>query len=584
MCGIFGHTFRQDIRLDLSRTALKVLDHRGPDSWADWHDKNVYSGHTRLAILDLSDNGKQPMYDLDRSVVITVNGEIYNFRVLRSFLSKKYSFTSESDSEVILHGYREWGIEGLLNRLEGMYAFSVYDVINKVVYLARDRVGIKPLYYSSCRGEVAWASELKAIEIYSKNELNIDLTAYYDFLTYRYVPSPKTIYKEVNKLPAGHFVKIDLNTLKITVRQYWDVEVGGVGLSLNEASVRLQEIVDEAVDKQMVSDAPLGMFLSGGLDSSIVANSVSKCRSGIKSYCIDFDDSEYDESVYAEIMAKKCLTDHSNKTVSSDSAIAVMDKLKTLYDEPFADSSAIPTYLLSKFAANDCKVLLSGDGGDELFAGYKSYSSFMDKSKLIKLNNPSIVNALEKLRSSNQNNFFSRVIRHYQRRNIYIGIELFASIMGGLTKAEKDKYKSLWGIENDYDDYWYYRKYYREDLDCVTRLQYLDFKTLLPDCILTKVDRASMSASIEVRVPLLSTKLIEFSFSLPAEITYLNNELKGFAKYSYANTLPREIISRGKRGFSIPIHKWRSKLIEGSYTWQEHILISMFNQEKSLGL
>ena len=225
MCGIFGHTFRQDIRLDLSRTALKVLDHRGPDSWADWHDKNVYSGHTRLAILDLSDKGKQPMYDQDRSVVITVNGEIYNFRELRSFLSKKYSFTSESDSEVILHGYREWGIEGLLNRLEGMYAFSVYDVINKVVYLARDRVGIKPLYYSSCRGEIAWASELKAIEVYSKNELNIDLTAYYDFLTYRYVPSPKTIYKEVNKLPAGHFVKIDLNTLKITVRQYWDVEV-----------------------------------------------------------------------------------------------------------------------------------------------------------------------------------------------------------------------------------------------------------------------------------------------------------------------------------------------------------------------
>ncbi len=562
MCGIFGH-IKPIENINHSRQALNKLKHRGPDQWGDWNNEAVYLGHRRLSIMDTSDKGRQPMAQHD--IVLTVNGEIYNFKKLKYQLEKKYTFTSGSDSEVLIYGYLEWGIEKLLTRIEGMFSFVLYDIKKNKLYLARDRVGIKPMYYSLVNNQLAWASELKAItEFYKDEVLEVDYTAVYDYLTYRYIPTPKSLYKEIRKLTPAHYLEYDLLTKEVSEEKYWELVIKEKSISLGDAAKKVRYLVDKAVEEQLMSDVPVGFFLSGGMDSSTIVASASKFIDQINTYSIGFDIKEHDETHFAKIVADKFKTKHTNKKISVGEVKKIFNRLRGWYDEPFADTSAFPVYTVSKLAKTNSTVVLTGDGGDEVFGGYNWYKQFEDGvEKYVKDNLPKIKRT---------------AIRLFAKDKLLdLEFGYYTKLMAGLTKEEKKEYKTSLKIPDSYDDYWYFRKFYRKDLPLFTRLQFMDFHTYLHDDILTKVDRASMAVALECRVPLLSTELIEFVFSVPEKIRYHGKELKGLMKYAFIKRLPKEIISRDKKGFSIPTGRWQPKLMKEKTSVPEFILEDLYS-------
>ncbi len=575
MCGLFGYV-SPTIDPARGRRALNTLAHRGPDQWNDWYDVRLYMGHRRLSILDLSDAGRQPMVSGDGRAVVTVNGEIYNFRALRSELRRHHEFVSESDSEVILHGYREWGLDGLLGRLEGMYAFAVYDVPAGRLHLARDRVGIKPLYYALEGSSFAWASELKAIrQLVGADALRTDQTALYDFLTYKYVPAPKTLYRNVFKLPPANVLSVDVRELTASVRRYWSLPTEVVPALPGEAARKLRHLVADAVGEQMVSDVPLGFLLSGGLDSSAVVAEASRAGAAPQTFSVGFEDPEHDESEYARMVADAFSTRHHTLRMGVNDVLELFPRLLEWYDEPFADTSAFPTYRLCALAREHATVVLSGDGGDELFGGYRWYRDFARLSRRWRQPFQHLLPLTRALKGGRRGRMrtLGTVL---ETRVVLQRFDLYARLLGGLHRDEKRRYRSGWGIPDDYDDYWFLRQHYREDLPLRTRLQYLDFHTYLPEDVLTKVDRASMAVSLEVRVPLLSTALVEFAFSLPEEVRYLGDTGKGLFKTAYASVLPPAILARAKRGFSIPLHAWAGPLLGDARSKEERILADLF--------
>lgn len=580
MCGLFGYTPIEKSELERARGALDTLFHRGPDQWGEWFDDRIYIGHRRLSILDLSEQGRQPMVDERGDVVIAVNGEIYNYLDLKKELSGRRRFKSQSDSEVLLHGYREWGIEGLLGKIDGMYAFSIFDAARQKLFLARDRVGIKPLYYAVIGGAVAWASELKAIEkFFCDDVLVIDETSLFDFLTYLYVPAPKTLYRNVYKLEPAHYLEIECRSRAVRKHRYWSLGVEERSISPERAGETLRALVAKSVREQMMSDVPVGFFLSGGMDSSSVTAEASRISKEIRTYSIGFDDERHDETGYAEIVASYFHTRHEKRILDRASAMALFDRLKEWYDEPFADTSAFPTFLVSKFAKEGSTVALTGDGGDEVFGGYRWYARF----KKMKARRWPCSERLRPMTSAIRSELgagrMGKLAEKIEFNFILNDFELYTKLLGGLLKDEKRRYALLWNIPTDYDDYWHFRKYYREELPLLTRLQYLDLHTYLPDDILTKVDRVSMAVSLEARVPLLSREIIEFTFSIPEETRYLNGELKGLMKRAYRGILPDEIIRRRKKGFSVPSRSWAKDSWIGAETPQEYILKTLFARE-----
>lgn len=553
MCGIFGIINFKKSDLEKARESLHAMSHRGPDQWNDYYDDTVYIGHQRLSILDLSDHGKQPMISSDGDIIISVNGEIYNFLDLRKDLEIKYNFISRSDSEVVLYGYIEWGIDVLLEKIDGMYAISIYDKKNSIIYLARDRVGIKPLYYGNVDGQVSWASELKSIKkLYeNKNTLKYDYTAFYDFLTYLYIPAPKSIYENIYKLEPAHYLKIDINTNESTKIKYWELKIRYCNDSVDVAKNKVLSLIEKSIKEQMVADVPVGFFLSGGMDSSAVVAIASKNNFNINTFSVGFTDKDKDETHFAELVSTAYNTKHHKIILNDDSINDIFHKIVEWYDEPNALSSSYPTYIVSALAKKYSTVVLTGDGGDEVFGGYNWYRLFF---KLKKYSIPSF-GFLRKTtgRLKKINNIFGRTAKRFEGCFLLNDLELYTRLMGGMLKNEKEKYKELWGIDKNYDDYWYFRKFYDENIDVYTRLQYLDFHTFLPDACLAKVDRTSMAVSLECRVPLLSKDIIEYSFSLRKEVRYYNDELKGIMKEAFKDILPIEIIERDKRGFSAPL-------------------------------
>lgn len=554
MCGIFGHLIESPVDKRRSRHALDMLKHRGPDQWGDWHDRHVYMGHRRLSILDLSERGRQPMVDEESGVVTSVNGEIYNFRRLRQELQVHHEFTSESDSEVVLHGYKQWGIEGLLERIDGMYAFCVYDRERQRIYLARDRVGIKPVYYALINQQLVWASELKAIRtFFGEDRLRQDETALYDFLTYLYVPTPKTLYRDVFKLPPAHWAEFDCRSRKLEVRPYWALSCEERDISLEDAGAELRRLVDQSVSEQLMSDVPVGVFLSGGLDSGIVAQAANNGSDKIQTFTIKVDDPAYDESSYARMMADHIGTEHHERLCGPEDVSAWIEHVQDWYDEPFADTSAVPTALVSRFARESITVALSGDGGDELFGGYTWYGAMKQR---FGHNRRPALGALRplthRLKRVMPSSLPGRALRRLEFDHVLDELEYFVRLQGGLLPEDKEKYRTWFGIDTGYDDYWLFRKFWSPDLPLATRLQVLDFHTYLPDDILTKVDRASMQVALEVRVPLLSLELIDFAFSLPESIRYVGGSLKGIVKEAYKDRLPGPILAKPKQGFGMP--------------------------------
>lgn len=570
MCGLFGVASVAPLEIPAILTALRAardtLIHRGPDSQGDWFDAHVYVGHTRLSILDLSTSGAQPM--LAGGVAMAANGEIYNFRQLRDELASDCRFVSGSDSEVLLHGYRVWGIDGLVARIEGMYAFVIYDSKAGRVHLVRDRVGIKPLYYAHLDGTLVWASELKAIEAYAE-PLDVDYTALYDFLTYRYIPAPKSLYRQVRKLEPGCLLSFDCRSGRLDRSRYWTLRAAELELDNGDPTARIRALLEESVRSQQVSDAPLGFFLSGGIDSSTVVGMAAADHSNPHTFSIGFDVPEHSELHYASLVAKHANTRHSSATLHETDAVGLVAFMRKWFDEPYADTSALPTFLVSRLASQAVKVVLTGDGGDELFAGYDWYAAHAKRGQVA--GSGWVLGATGRLKR--RGGMVRRAARGLERYLFLSGLPYYTRLLGGMIANEKTDYRERWEVPDDYDDYWYFRQHYHTALPLPTRLQVLDFHTYLPDDVLTKVDRVSMANSLEARVPFLATPLIEALFALPASSLGRDKRL---LQEVARPLLPPAILDRRKQGFGVPAAVWNDGVFDRTRTRQENLLAHLY--------
>ncbi len=557
MCGIVGIVCKEGgIQPALVKAMRDRMFHRGPNDAGLFLSEGgiVALGHRRLSIIDLSSNGHQPMSNEDQMIWLVFNGEIYNFQQLRHQLVEAgHRFRSNTDSEVIIHAYEEWGLAAV-KRLRGMFAYALWDSKLQRLVLARDRVGIKPLVYWHDRGSLCFASELRALRANNAIALKLDETAIYDFFTYRYIPSPKTIYQGIKKLPPGHYAVFEHDRLSLT--QYWDLKFTGSGtIDETEAIERIRSRLTESIDLHLVADVPVGVMLSGGLDSSTVSALAARSVSGpLHTFSIGFDVAQHDETRYARLVANQYRTNHHELRVTREMGMASEKDIVSLYDEPFADSSAIPTFFVSELARKNVTVALSGEGGDELFGGYNWYTKALQLSKMDIVPLALRQAANRALRATNFG-FKGRWTLHAATLD---PIERYTLLMSGFLREEKQALLAQGFSQqfDGYDDYWHFRKYWREDLDPLSRMQYLDVKTYLNDDILTKVDRASMAVSLEARVPLLDHELIETVLELPVNTRNRGGEQKYLFKKVVDDLLPREIINREKRGFSVPLYEW----------------------------
>ena len=555
--------------------AILALSHRGPNGQRVRRIKDLFLCFARLAIIDLSEDAMQPMFSEDGRYAITFNGEIYDYKKVRDKLKDKgYHFRTESDTEVLLYAFAEWK-EKVMNHIDGIYAFAIMDIELEKLYLFRDRCGIKPLYYyDDSAGGFAFASELKGIKALCTDvNFTLDNTALYDYYTYLYIPEPKTMYKNVYKLPAAHYLVYDVKRRKILeIKRYWKVRLNtkeGNKLSkkqLDEKAEELRYHLDRTVARQLVADVPVGTFLSGGVDSSIITLIAKKYTKEVTGYTIGFPDKRYDESIYAKEMADTIHVNCKLKCFTINDFKKYYRVLKEAYDEPHADTSVYPTYFVSKTAREDVTVVLTGDGGDELFGGYFRCLYARDIIGKSKISNRRISEFF--LRNKDILAQFGEELKNICEEDV----ALLASTYHYGKEFDRKKARKKYHIPKDYDDFWYYRKYYHKELPVLTRMRYLDFMTYLNGDILTKVDRASMKVSLEARVPFLDREMIDFAFSLTQEECNPSGELKGLLKYAYQREIPRKLLDRKKQGFSIPL-----SFIRKGDCPQEYLLESLWN-------
>lgn len=555
MCGITGKIFfdkNRKISFDELKRMTDVIKHRGPDDEGHFLDKNVGLGFRRLSIIDLK-SGHQPLCDNSERYWITFNGEIYNFQELRVSLQKKgYFFKTNTDTEVIVNLYAEYK-EKCIDYLRGMFAFVIWDKKEKELFGARDRFGIKPFYYYIDDEKFVWASELKSISVSKDIRKEISLQSLDYYFAYGYTPRNRSIYEQVKKLKAGHYFLLKpFEKNKLEIKPYWEINFNpDYSKTIDYWKEAIYETVNESVKMRMISDVPLGAFLSGGVDSSTVVALMSlNSNNPIKTFSIGFKEEKYNELQYARLMAEKYNTEHHEFIVDPES-IDLIPKLVKAYDEPFADASAIPTYYVSKLTRKHVTVALSGDGGDELFAGYHRYSKMMSLHSK-KYNFKSLFSNMNKLIPdhlygkgltyylSKDKNYIGAYFcfwKDYERRKIFLP-EIKDKL--GKNPSEKIKCNFLSSMNGDF----------------LSKMQQLDMQTYMVDDILTKVDRASMMNSLEARVPLLDHKLAELSFRIPSELKMNENYKKFILKESFKKVLPAEILSHKKQGFSVPLNTW----------------------------
>lgn len=563
MCGILGGN---NSKWDYEK-ALLSIKHRGPDGQRITKFSDIVLGFARLSIIDLSDRGMQPMFSTNEDICIVFNGEIYGYKKIREKLENLgYFFKSTADTEVIINLYLEYG-DKFIDYIDGMYSIALYDRRINKIKLYRDRAGIKPLYYYYSDNKFAFSSELEAIVYMCNNvKFEIDYTAVYDYITYTYIPEPKTLYKNVYKLDKGNVLVFDVKKSRIErIERYWEVIPNTQQASINhkdDIAEKLRFLIDKSIGEQMVADVPVGSFLSGGIDSSIVTLGALKYNPNIETFSIGFTDKKYDELKYADIMSDKFSIKKNQQILDMKSFKDLYFRLKDWYGEPYCDKSAFPTYLVSKIAKEKVTVVLTGDGGDELFGGYLRYKAFIENNMDKGLNSRFITNIYEQLYTFLEFDKFNIVDNLLME-----SVAKLCTLYGYEQKRMKSKFAKAWGIDSNYDDYWYLRKYFIKDLPPITRLQYMDFNTYLPSDVLAKVDRVSMRVSLETRIPLLSRELMEFAFGLPENDRCPNGELKGLLKYAYKDILPKEIINRKKMGFGIPEY-----FVKGKVSHQETIL------------
>ena len=568
MCGIVG-VFDTRGKREIDRALLIKMNesqhHRGPDEGDVYTEPGVGFGHRRLSVIDLS-LGRQPQFNEDYSVAIVFNGEIYNFRELTKELTELgHRFSTRSDTEVIVHAWEQWG-ESCVDRLRGMFAFAIWDRNKQTLFLARDRIGIKPLYYALLPdGMFAFGSELKSLLVFPNLGRDIEPQAVEEYFAYGYIPEPRTIYRGAFKLSPGHTLTLRVGKAMEKEKRFWDVPFAlRPVVSEAETQHELTERLREAIKSHMVADVSLGAFLSGGVDSSgVVAIMAQLNREPVNTCSISFDDPEYDESEFAQKVAQQYGTRHFAETVGADD-YALIDTLASLYDEPYADSSAIPTYRVCQLARKRVTVALSGDGGDENFAGYRRHRYAMAEQRVRSL----IPLAVRKPLFGTLGKYYPkadwapRVFRakttfEALARDLVEGYFHGVSVMPDRVRSQLFSPRFVKGLQG-YRAIEVMRKHAANSPtdDPLSIIQYLDFKTYLPGDILTKVDRASMAHALEVRVPLLDHKLVEWVSGLPSSYKLQGSQGKFIFKKTLEPLLPNDILYRQKKGFSIPLASW----------------------------
>lgn len=559
MCGLVG-VFHFDRHRPVDRDLLvrqcDALMHRGPDAGAVWVDPGVGLGHRRLSIIDVA-GGLQPMWDAEKRVGVVFNGEIYNYRELKLELAARgHRFQTDSDTETIIHAFREWG-DKCVERLDGMFAFAVYDRRTRSLLIARDRLGKKPLYYHFDGQRIVFASELKAILVDPSVPRALEPTAVVDYLAYNYVPGPGSILQHIQKLPAGHLMV--LADGQQSIRQYWDVDFSRPDPSHD--SDALEAALSEAVRVRLRSDVPLGAFLSGGIDSSLVVALMAKqLDQPVKTHTIGFGEAAYDERVYARDTSELFHTDHLERVVDVD-ASSVIDRLSWHYDEPFGDSSALPTYYLCQATRDRVTVALSGDGGDENFAGYRRYvfalAEEQVRQKVPEAVRKGVIGPLGKLYP--KADYLPQFMRA-KSTLVNLGTSHERAYFLSLTQKVYPRILSdgfLAGMR-DYDPYHHFEAHLANANtdDPLARLQYLDLKTYLCDDILVKVDRASMAHALEVRVPILDHHIVELAARIPSRDKLQGQSTKIALKQVARRLLPERVFERKKMGFVLPVPEW----------------------------
>lgn len=568
MCGIAGFTVgnrRPENARGILQKMTDSIRHRGPDAEGHFVDEHVALGHRRLSIIDL-ESGAQPMAFDGGRLWIVFNGEIYNFPQLKLDLEKKgYRFTTRSDTEVLLALYDDAG-DAMPAMLNGMFSFALWDSKRRRMFGARDRMGQKPFYYSVCGGEFSFASEPKALLKHPDVSRQIDLVALSKYLAYEYVPVPMSIYRDIRKVPGGNAWSFERGEFKTW--PFWECRFSGNDYheSMADTAVTLRELLETSVSRHLLSDVPVGVFLSGGIDSSAVVALMSQFlpSENIKTFSIGFQEKSFDESSYSSLIAKKFNTDHHHEVLSADKARTILPEVLDLLDEPFADPSILPTYLLSRFTREHVKVALGGDGGDELFAGYPTF----------------LAHRLAKLYDHVVPGFAQRFIRRgaellpVSSRNISLDFKIKRFLSGipypdgqrdfvWVSALTPEFQEQLWagsqapcdGADAIYSEIRELQSHV-SGADSLTQTLYLYYRLYLQEDILAKVDRASMMNSLEVRAPFLDTEFVDFANQLPSHMKLHRTQGKHILKQALRNLLPDEILFRPKKGFGIPVSKW----------------------------
>ena len=583
MCGIAGYFTVNNERNNGEMAAIangmaNAIEHRGPDSSGVWVSEQVglALAHRRLSIIDLSTNGNQPMCSENGQYVIVFNGEIYNHRELRQeLLSCGKTFRGHSDTEVILAGCEEWGVEQTIKKCVGMFAIALWEVKGKNIYLIRDRIGEKPLYYGWQKGTFMFASELKAMRRHPDFQGDIDRNSLSLYFRHRYIPGPYSTYKDVYKLEPGMILKIAVsktfrngNAEGCEKLRYWSLSEVVVEAEFRkyggavEAVNKLEDLLVKSIEGQMIADVPLGAFLSGGIDSSTIVALMQRLSSKpIRTFCIGFEEQDYNEAVYAKKIARYLGCEHTELYVTPQQLMDVIPNMPRLYDEPFADGSQIPTFLVSRLARQHVTVSLSGDAGDELFYGYSAYSLLFKRwniARRINIGNKLARDVILKL---------ARWVCNASRKQLGVVRSLLAS------ETYIDVYRSMISLNHDpcelvlnshepatvfsNSDLWP-KMSGKENI-----IMALDALSYLPDDILVKLDRAAMACSLETRIPLLDHRIVEFAFRLPFDIKFREGMTKWPLRKILYKYVPPDLVERPKKGFGIPVGKWLRNELRG---------------------
>ena len=572
MCGfvgIYNYGNSQDIDEKLLIDMRDTMIHRGPDDCGLYlsRDRKLGLGHRRLSIIDLTPRGRQPMSDNESKIWIVYNGEVYNFPALRKELEKKYTFHSRTDTEVLICLYKEYG-KDMVHKLRGMFAFAIWDENKKELWLVRDRIGIKPLYYAFVNGTFIFASEIKAILKHPSVKREVNEEGFYHYLSFLTTPPPHTLFRGIDKIPAGHMLTLNKNG-NYKVEQYWDVFDNVTPLYNKDErfyTERLLQLLRESVKLRMISDVPIGVFLSGGIDSSTNTALFSEFANDVKTFSIGFKGQEkYNEFGYARKVAKIFNTRHHEVVIDVDDLIKFTKELVYYQDEPIADPVCVPVFFVSKLAKdNEVTVCQVGEGADELFCGYPIWGIMLKLNQLSRywrsIPSPMRMLGLEilKLVGKGESTYYELLRRAHNREPVFWGgADAFNKQQkkSFLSPRLRDKFKNK-------SSYEVVEKYYERFLakspihDYLNFMTYLDISFRLPELLLMRVDKMAMAVSLEARVPFLDHKIVEFAMSIPQSVKVRNGELKHIMKKSVEPVIPREIIYRKKQGFGVPVKEW----------------------------